>query len=186
LAVILEKISNVLVQTGALKSHPQGGNYGMLFHDGLLKEMKEASFHPGREIDLVGGGPALDETVESVAFQPLSAEQWDQLQEVGVMRVEPLIFGRGTARLNIKSQRDLGALASRLFSWPQYYLTVTGFVQPGGDEAQALALAKSRADAAVQALVEHGTSPHRLRSVAKISSTADASAQSVKFVVGEP
>ena len=70
-------------------------------------------------------------------------------------------------------------MAGTLNSWPQYYLTVTGRVRPGGDAEAALQLAKARADATVQMLVAKGTAIEKIRSFAEIGASDSADAQSV-------
>jgi outer membrane protein OmpA-like peptidoglycan-associated protein len=119
------------------------------------------------------------------ALTALSDQQWDSLLPVGELRIEPISFGRGTARINLQSLRDLKALAGTLNSWPQYYLTVTGQVRPGGDEQAALELAKTRADAAVAVLLDEGVAPERIRAFSKAASANSADAQSVSFMVGQ-
>ena len=76
-------------------------------------------------------------------------------------------------------------LAKTMSSWPQYYLTITGRVRPGGDEQAALQLAKSRAEAAVEILIEEGVARERIRSFAEVAAENTVTAQSVSFVVGQ-
>ena len=185
---IILKITDVLVKTGALDSDPLVDGANSLYFNKLVRELQAANFHPGRDIDILGtvdpGGPGV-EVRETRALQKLSTAQWASLLTVGELRVKPITFGRGTARVSVQSRHELAALATTLNSWPQYYLTVTGRVRPGGDEAAALQLARDRADAAVQELTRHGVALERIRAISEMGRSDTASAQSVSFVVGE-
>lgn len=184
---IILKITDVLVRTGALERPDLSVPPNALYFNRIVSEMKSEHFHPGRDIHILSGtGTAAgdDETVRSEErLRALSEAQWASLLPVGELRVEPVSFGRGTARINLQSLRELKALARTLNSWPQYYLTVTGTVRPGGDEQAALALAKARADAAVEVLVNEGVAPERIRAFSKVAEENSATAQSVSFMV---
>ncbi len=185
---IILKITDVLSKTGALNEQTPFVSPNALYFNRILSEMQNESFHPGREVNVLSGVDlgGDDETVRGVQkLEPLTDQQWESLLPVGELRAEPISFGRGTARINLQSQRELKALANTLNSWPQYYLTVTGKVRPGGDEAAALQLAKERADAAVQVLLDEGIAPERIRSFAKVAAENVATAQSVSFIVGQ-
>ena len=185
---IILKITDVLAKTGALDGRTLPVAPNALYFNRIVREMQAGNFHPGRAVDVLSGMDlaADDEAVRGAQrLEPLSDPQWESLLPVGELRAEPISFGRGTARINLQSQRELKALALTLNSWPQYYLTVTGRVRPGGDETAALALAKARADAAVQVLVDEGVAPERIRSFAKVAAENVATAQSVSFMVGQ-
>lgn len=185
---IILKITDVLAKTGALNGQRLSVAPNALYFNRIVSEMQSENFHPGREVNVLSGVDlgTDDETVRGEQkLEALTELQWESLLPVGELRAEPISFGRGTARINIQSRRELKALASMLNSWPQYYLTVTGKVRPGGDEQAALQLAKERADAAVQVLVEEGVAPERIRSFSKVAAENTATAQSVSFVVGQ-
>jgi outer membrane protein OmpA-like peptidoglycan-associated protein len=185
---IIIKITDVLIKTGALEEDPLNGAPNSLYFNKLVKDMKDDRFHPGREINVITSMDTgdSDERVREVRkLVKLTAAQWESLVTVGELRVKPITFGRGTSRISIQSEHELESLAGTLNSWPQYYLTVTGRVRPGGDAEAALQLAKARADATVQMLVAKGTAIEKIRSFAEIGASDSADAQSVSFVVGE-
>jgi len=163
---IIIKITDVLLKTGALETDPLGGNVRSLYYDQILKDMKAENFHPGRLLNVVQGmdlGKSDERLQVSQALEKLNPEQWESLLPVGELRVEPIQFGRGTNRLTLKGKREVEALASKLKSWPNYYLMITGRVRQGGDESAALELAQSRANATLDVLIENGISRKRLK-----------------------
>lgn len=185
---ILLKITNVLVKTGALSADPLDGRQSLVYFDRLLREMKDEHFHPGRELNIITDmdlGKNTEHVRAEATLRALTPEEWNSLSMVGELRVEPITFGRGTARINVQSEHELSALASLLNSWPQYYLTVVGRVRPGGDEEAALTLARERADAVVTMLRAKGITTQRIRALAEVGASNSTSDQSVSFMVGQ-
>ena len=83
-------------------------------------------------------------------------------------------------RLSEASKQTLDELAKKLLTWPAYYLKVEGNAASGGNETANLALAKERADAAVDYLKMRGISAARMKSVAgKVGQSR------VAFILGE-
>lgn len=186
---ILLKIGAVLMKTGALQQDPLAGAPHQLLFTRHLEAMRDDAFHPGRDINILDGIPATDgdERIRAPrTVRRLTGHEWESLRTVGELRVDPIRFGRGTARLNIQGERVLATLAAHLDSWPSYYLTVIG-VAEGSDaqETAALALATARAEAAVASLQKHGVSPDRIRSVARTATSGGSADRAVLFVVGQ-
>jgi outer membrane protein OmpA-like peptidoglycan-associated protein len=180
------RITRVLVKTGAVSGDPLGGRPNQLFFDQILRDMQQADFHPGRTLNVVAGsGADLDEIRGDTQLPALSETQWDQLVPVGEMQTAPISFARGTARINIQSQRELTALAQRLRQWPHYYVTIVGHVRSVGDPEANRKLAEDRAEAAAEVLRNAGLHPNRLRCRPASRSGSGGEAQSVSFVVGQ-
>ena len=78
------------------------------------------------------------------------------------MKVEPIQFGRGNARIFPNSKRALQELATTLKSFPQYYLRVVGHTRQEGDPAANRILALQRAEAAAESLRNFGIANHRI------------------------
>ena len=186
---IITNITNVLLQTDALKQNLVAGEAHKLFYDRILKDVQGSNFHPARKLNLISGAGAGDDDLEEVrkdeVLAPLTEAQWNSLVEVGELRTEPISFGRGTARINLNSQRELAGLAQRLKSWPHYYLTVVGHARAVGDPQANLKLAEERAAAAIEVLREAGLPEQRVRAKAVTLSGRGGEAQSVSFVVGQ-
>lgn len=119
------------------------------------------------------------------ALPALSEAQWQRLVPVGALRIKPIAFGRGTARINVQSQRELADLVKRIESFPHYYLVVTGHAQAVGDPEANLRLAEERAAVTAKALAELGLEQNRIRVVAEKPSADNGSAPSVSFDVGQ-
>jgi outer membrane protein OmpA-like peptidoglycan-associated protein/ABC-type nitrate/sulfonate/bicarbonate transport system substrate-binding protein len=186
---MITNITAVLLKTSALKADPLAGKANTLFYDGTLAEMKKADFHPSKKLSLIEGMGVGASDLEAVrgarALGVLSDSQWSRLAPVGELQAEPISFARGTARINVRGERELTRLAKLMESWPQYYLLVVGHSRSEGDRDANFALARERADAAVAFLVTQGVSTDRVRAKAAEPSGAGGAAQSVSFVLGQ-
>jgi outer membrane protein OmpA-like peptidoglycan-associated protein/ABC-type nitrate/sulfonate/bicarbonate transport system substrate-binding protein len=187
---IIGNISDVLVQTKALNEDPVGGDISKLYYDQILRSLNKSGFHPSRKLNLLEnvdtGLPDLESALKVQTLPALSERQWDELAAIGEMKIKPISFGRGGARINVQSQRELKTLATRLASFPTYYLKVVGHTRAEGDADANLALARQRAAAAAKELSAHGVHENRVRVVAAKPSKGNGSAQAVSFVVGRP
>ncbi|MEL6760111.1 MAG: phosphate ABC transporter substrate-binding/OmpA family protein [Myxococcota bacterium] len=183
---IIAKVADVLVRTDALEESPVDGNESTLYFRGFLETLQGAGFHPGKKVDILDGvGPTtddLDEVRSAVELPPLSDKEWTALKTVASMRVESIAFRRGTAEISEFSQAELDALARRFDSLPSYYMRVVGNARKEGDAAANKKLARDRADAVLNYLVERGVDTDRLRAVTGNSS---GEAAEVSFVLGQ-
>lgn len=200
LETMISKIMQVLVKTKSLSSDPLSGKYGNLFFEGILRSLHHDKFHPGvlstsaadgLDDIFVDTAPVVEEKVrEDTALNPLSDTNWNTLAPVAAMKIEPIQFGRGNARILPGSQRALANIASNLKSFPQYYLRVVGHTRKEGDPAANKILATQRAEAAAKALRQLGIKSHRIRAIASTRTSANmqgGAAQSVTFeLLGKP
>lgn len=186
---MIGKVVDVLLKTRALTADPLAGKYNTLFYGQILGDMQRAQFHPGKGLNLITGlgpgGPEEEKIRPEMAMRALTPEQWAQLQPVGELRVEPVIFTRGSANISVQSERDLQALARRLQSFPQFYLRVIGQTRAEGDAEANRVLAQARADAVAQYLRTQGVNPDRMHTEAAPSNVAGGEGQSVSLVVGQ-
>lgn len=172
---MIANITQVLVHTNAIASDPTGGRPNLLYFSDTLQAMQTSQFHPGLNDETV-----RDETVELPA---LSADQWQQLVEVGTLQVPRLVFARGSARLTATSQHVLDDLASKLKTWPRYYVLIRGNASTRGDAAANAQLATRRAAAAEQYLIKQGgIRENRVRAVG----VKPSGSTSVSFLLGQP
>lgn len=182
---VIAKITAVLVKTGALKDNPVKGAANTIFYDKILRDMKADSFHPGKELNLLGTGDGSDaeQARGDKELAALKDEEWNSLVPVGELRAEPISFARGTANINMAGDREISTLARNLLSWPQYYLMVVGQARPEGDLEANKQLAQARADAVVKVLTANRIDSKRIRTKAIVSAEGSGDAQSVVFVV---
>ena len=200
LDAMIGKIMQVLVKTKSLSSDPLAEEYGKLFFVCILRSLHHDKFRPGvlnasgtdglKDI-LMDTAPVVEEKVrETAALNPLSNTNWNNLAPVAAMKIEPIQFGRGNARILPGSKRALTDIASKLKSFPQYYLRVVGHTRKEGDPAANKILATQRAEAAAKALKALGIANHRIRAIAStLTSTKmqGGAAQSVTFeLLGKP
>ena len=183
--VVTNTIS-VLLKTGALDRDPLPGKAGSVFYDRVLREMRDAQFHPGTGLAALGGAGAEPERVRSDAeLTKLSDDEWRKLVPVGELKVAPIAFARGGFEMGVQGKRDLAELAGVLRSFPRYYLAVVGHARADGDPDENMALARARAKAAADFLGAQGVSPDRISARADPPAASDGSAQSVSFVLGQ-
>lgn len=187
---IIANITEVLVKTGALPGNSLAGKEHTLFYSKILADLKAADFHPGKTMSVIKGlGPGtteLQEVRRRAALRPLTEAEWNALSPVGSLRIEPLAFARGTARINLKSERDLDQLAARLASWPDYYLRIEGHARAEGDPQANLQLAMERAQAAAERLIAAGVESNRIRTFTAPPGGKEGDSQSVSFILGHP
>lgn len=186
---IIANITDVLVKTDALAEDPLAGKINTVYYDRFLRDLKAQNFHPGTKLAIIKGAESemigLGSLHRQTDLPVLTEQQWNGLAPVGELRLEPILFGRGTAQINMQSQRELENLVKRLQAFPQYYLVVTGNVRAEGDVEANRQLARERSDAVGQELVRLGLHPNRIRTLASEPSAQSASAQSVTFLVGQ-
>lgn len=186
---IIQKITGVLVNTGAIDEDPFQGNYNKLFYDKILRKLRESNFHPGRKVNLLAQemGTLDTEGVRGTAVLPsLSDAEWSQLVPVGRMKINPISFGRGKATIGIQSQRDLKELTDKLRSWPSYYLIVVGHARQEGDKELNRQLARDRAEAVKDYLINQcGINSNRIMAKAAKLFKRGGGGQSVSFVLGQ-
>lgn len=169
---MIDRIKTVLLETDGLNSDPTSGNAKLFFYEQALADLQSSGFHPG----------VSEETVrEDDALKPLSDAQWNQLEIVGEVKVEDLVFGRGSSRLIEKSKRTLDELITSLESFPRYYVVVRGNASKRGDAEANKLLAQQRADSALKYLTQNGLPAARVRTVeGELTGKT-----SVSFVVGQ-
>lgn len=182
---VVTNVTQVLLRTGALAEDPLDGEGGKLFYDKPLGALRASGFDPaGIPGVSAPTGARLDDVRGEEALATLDEAQWQALVPVGDVDVAPLSFGRGGARLNVSSRRELKRLANTLAAWPGYYVVVTGHARAEGDPAANRQLALDRAQAAADHLVDLGVPRPRMRVVAAVPAGEGGRAQSVRFQLG--
>lgn len=167
--------------TGDARVAELASNPSVLYYDGILRDLREAGFHPSvvRRPGDEDRGPS-----RAVAVAALNDEQWSALRPVGTLRVPPIVFARGTATLTRHSKFELDRLVDSLEAWPHYYVSVVGSARVDGDAEANRVLATRRAEAAAAYLNEQGIAAQRVRAIGTEPEAADGEAQTVRFILG--
>jgi len=184
----INKITQVLVTTQGLEQEPFSGDPGILFYNKIIKELQAEGFHPGKKLNILKDSAVGALDIGKIRVEknlpPLTDEQWMGLQEIGELRIQPILFARGTDRINIQSRRHLNKLSQRLKSWPRAYLRVIGHTRSEGDLAANRRLAYKRAFTVRDYLLSKGINENRIRAEAAAEAGKGGSAQSVSFILG--
>ena len=177
---MIEKIVDVLVAVESIKDGAMDGKVHTLFYDQILSSMRADGFHPGKgTLSVLNKGQVEDEEIRAIVeLKALTEQEWNDLMPVGALKIDPLKFGRGTAKLNITSERNIGKLTGTLQSFP-YYLTVVGRTTDVGDPEANRTLAEGRSEAVKNVLISAGISEDRMRSKIEVGSGSS----SVEFIV---
>ena len=170
---MIDRITQVLLATEAISQDPTGGNPNRLYYDKVLAALAEQNFHPGLESETVQD--------DKIILPALSDSDWENLQEVGELKVSDLVFPRGRSDLSGNSYAILDELITTLNTYPRYYVLVRGNAALRGDLEANKKLAGARAQEAADHLIEQGIHPNRIR--AKGSDPTGTT--SVSFVLGE-
>ena len=100
----------------------------------------------------------------SPSFEPLDSQAWEQLHEVGALKIEPVSFSRGTATIDEQGTAAVAAVARTLAHYPNYRLQIKGHTGLGGDDKANFELSQSRAEAVMDALSsQYGIDPDRMQ-----------------------
>ena len=153
---ILERISKVLLSTGAIKHPPAEGKWNRLYFDRPMKQIMSRNFYPGVQSESIR---------EESTLKELTDKQWGELISIGTLSVPELVFSRGSSVLTDRSQLILKELAERLQVWPQYYLMIRGNASNLGDVEANKELAAKRALGALQYLESAGIPKQRMRTI---------------------
>ncbi len=164
---IIKQNVDILVRSGSINVDPTEGNYNFLYYPDLLKELKDSNFHPGISTD--------DNNHIAKNLPPLSDEEWNHLQKIGTLKVDELIFRRGSIELMDAAKESLDKLAESLNAWPTYYLTILG------NSAHDPITALDRAKVAEKYLMDKGIDHNRVRALAGTPTGATR----VSFVLGQ-
>ena len=171
---VIVNITEVLIHTRAIDHDPTNGQPNLLFYNAILQQLQSSNFHPGLSDELVRN--------DEMELPAISAEDWEQLVEVGTLEVPRLVFARGSARLTARSRIVLDDLAEKLKSWPQYYVLIRGNASTRGNLESNSEIATKRAKQAEQQLIGQGIHPNRIRAIG----VKPSGSTSVSFLLGQP
>lgn len=175
---IMSNILEVLQRTGSAPNQNILDQFPTFYFDALLREMNQSDFHPQVQ--------KLTKSGKRFELSQLTRQQWEELRPVAELKIAPIIFARGSSRINVQSYRNLKELSRKLKAWPRFYCLVRGHARGDGDAEANLKLAESRARAALKALLEGGVDSARLNARAEVrEEDRSGASQSVSFLLME-
>ena len=153
----------ILVQAGDFASDPLPDRdpYRILHSEPLGELFGEGSF---------GGFAAAGSSGEGLerSFEALDEGGWSRLREVGTLKVRPITFQSGTARLGLEGKEELDKAAENLRHYPNFRVVIEGHTGLRGDAQANRELSELRAEAVSRYLeVAHGVDPNRLRAAGR-------------------
>jgi outer membrane protein OmpA-like peptidoglycan-associated protein/ABC-type nitrate/sulfonate/bicarbonate transport system substrate-binding protein len=99
-------------------------------------------------------------------FTPLSDQNWNNLREIGTLKVRPIMFASGASDLALDGKLQLDEAAENLKHYPNYRLEIRGHTGMRGDASQNKILSSERADAVKRYLiVTYGIDENRMRPI---------------------
>ncbi|MDJ0851899.1 MAG: phosphate ABC transporter substrate-binding/OmpA family protein [Myxococcota bacterium] len=152
----------ILVQAGDFSSDPLPDRdpYRILHSEPLGALFGEGSF----------GGFATGASAEGLerSFEALDDAAWSRLREVGTLKVRPITFQSGTARLGLEGKEELDKAAENLRHYPNFRVVIEGHTGLRGDPEANHELSELRADAVSRYLqAAHGVDANRLRAAGR-------------------
>jgi outer membrane protein OmpA-like peptidoglycan-associated protein len=104
--------------------------------------------------------------VEEHKFKPLSDQQWTNLQQVGKLKIRPVIFASGTDGLTLDDKMQLDVAANTLKHYPDFRILVRGHTSTRGDKVLNKSLSQDRADAGARYLkITHDIPAQRMKAI---------------------
>jgi outer membrane protein OmpA-like peptidoglycan-associated protein len=143
--------TDVMMRSQTLEREPEDPY--ALINSSFLENLKQS------ELKSVGN----PSTAQAVSFATLDADAWRSLNEIGVMRVNPITFQSGTDMLDYQGEEIVDKVAQMLVNnYPDYRVAIRGHTGTGDEKANKT-LSQKRAEVVKQRLIAvHGVDPNRL------------------------
>ncbi len=86
-------------------------------------------------------------------FTPLDGDGWNALRAIGRLKIAPIIFQRGSSKLNLLEKRKLDQAVERLKHYPNFRVVLEGHTTLRGDPVANAQLSQKRADSVARYLM---------------------------------
>ena len=169
----IEATEQVLIESGDFPSAviPDDDPYRLIYSapvKTLFEQMKSGQFAGTGSASVPQAGVPIP---GEKRFRRLSDAAWDQLREVGTLKVRPIAFQSGTARLTDEGKQQITKAVAHLERYPNFRVRIKGHTGLRGDPAANRKLSQERAATVVQHLATtYGVDPNRLQPVGAGSS----------------
>lgn len=159
----IESTLRVLINHGDFSTNPvKDQNYYILTNKEPIRSLYEST------VSVSGFGNNKDNIASNKerTFSPISDLQWDNLREVGTLKVRPIIYQSGSDNLTYDGKTELDLAAENLKHYPNYRLIIKGHTGTRGDSKANIKLSQQRAESVQRYLeVAHSIDRNRMRAV---------------------
>lgn len=155
---------DVLISAGDFSASPiPDNNSYRLTNSTFLEQL----FTGGISGFTLPGGTKSDKVLPGgleTVFAPLGEEEWLSLKEIGTLKVEPIIFQRGSTLLSTLAKQVVDKAVMRLKHYPNFRVIVRGHTGTRGDREENIKLSSQRAEAVARYMtITYGIDSNRLR-----------------------
>lgn len=147
-----EKVSRIVRETieiqraqSRLPTNPLPDPFTIINRTALERAMKGGAAGPLADKIKVQPSTPAPAPKESIAYAPMTPDQWEKAEKVGTLDVAPIYFSGGSSDLAPEDQKFIDEVAKKLAHYPRLRLRVLGHTSPGGDAKASLALSEERA-----------------------------------------
>ena len=139
----IDSTVEILTGYGSVSSNPipDGNPYRITNSEFIKKLYDEVS---NTAFGSKAGAISADSLIKE--FVPISDKAWNNLSEIGTLKVRPIIFASGTASLTIEGKQQLDSAAENLKHYPNYRVEIHGHTGTRGDKKANKTLSADRAD----------------------------------------
>lgn len=157
----IESVIEVFKNTGDMDSHPlPNSNPYIIQNRKFIESLHESGIS---EFD--------SESEELTSFEKLAPSQWEQLEEVGTLKIRPISFQSGSNDLTDEGISELKKAVDSLQHFPNFRVVVKGHSGLRGDKQANKKLSGQRAVAVKDYLINHlKIKQNRLRAIGMGSS----------------
>ncbi|SMF57312.1 phosphate ABC transporter substrate-binding/OmpA family protein [Pseudobacteriovorax antillogorgiicola] len=152
----IESAVDIMQQTGKITKHPlPDENPYIVMNRSFVESLLAGGISMGNEQD------------EAIAeFDALSDLQWEQLTDVGSLKVRPITFQSGTDDISGEGVDEIKKLVRNLQHYPNFRIVVRGHTGTRGDSKANKKLSLNRAQAVREFLVQKaGIDKNRIRAL---------------------
>jgi len=136
----IESTVEILIENGDFTDNPlPKSNAATIINSQFIKQLYTADITDTGDSDIQYANSLQKE------FTPLSDGEWQQLGQIGTLKVRPITFMSGTAELNTQGELQVDIIVENIKHYPNFRILVIGHSGLRGDKEQNLILSKARA-----------------------------------------
>lgn len=151
----IESTMDILIETGVMPENPlPDGNPYLITQSQFIAELFETK---------IGTSNAVKASAQTKLFNTLNDSEWDELREVGTLKVRKINFSRSSSDLSLNAKQRLDEAAKDLAHYPNFRIMVKGHTGLSGDKKANEALSQERSETVLRYLtITHGIDENRL------------------------